>query len=174
MLSSTELKLNLQFHEIAYNSSGGDLRIALLHSKASILEVCGWVEEVMDDIVLCSANRCCLPPERISQIKSNYIKPTYGFDYKRHFEKMLSAVVGFVVLEKVENQVGVLMMQQLTGTLTNLIPLRNHYAHTHFNLGNPYPPNLTSVPTPSVLKQFALTAENGLQALEAGLIANGC
>lgn len=174
MLQNVELLANLAFHEIGYNSAAGDLRTALLHSKASILEVCGWVEQAMDQVVLDTAIRCGLSAIRIDQVERNYVKKTYGFDYQKHFERMFTSVVGFRILEQAEVSAGAAAMNPLTSTLSALYPLRNHYAHTHFDVNNPYPKNFTSIPTPTVMKQHAAYAGAGLAALEQALIGLNC
>lgn len=147
-----------------------DTRQKLIFSKIAILDVCGWVEEAMDQLVLDAAIRACLSNKRLTTIKERYIKNTYGFQYSKHFEKMMIAVVGYRILEKIEASKAA-EINTLDGTLSQLTPLRNHYAHTHFNLNAPYPPGFSSIPTPSVMKTHAISAIQGLSAIEAELIA---
>lgn len=170
MLSTQELLANLTYHESVYNNSGADLRMALLSSKSSILEVCGWVEQAMDQIVIDCSTRCKLSPTRHESVKKKYIEKTYGFHYENHFEKMLIAVVGYKRLEAIENVVPVNNLQSI---LKNLTKLRNHYAHTHFDLGNPFPATLTSIPTPSIMKNDAQSAATSLMQIENALINSG-
>ena len=173
MLSDGELKFNLQYFENIYNSSPRDLRIMLLASKASILEVCGWVEQAMDCLVMDTARRCALSQNRLDWITTSYINNTYGFGYKKHFEKMSTAVVGYRILEQAEaNAGGVISM--MNGTLTTLSPLRNHYAHTHFEVTNPFPKNMVAIPAPTLMRDHAQKAFDGLVSLETELIALGC
>jgi hypothetical protein len=173
MLSDSELVANLAYYEALYNSSSNDMRTTLLCSKASILEVCGWVEQAMDLLVSESANRCSLSTNRIKWIDEKYIQTTYGFSYKKHFEKMIVSVVGYRLLEIAEKAAGAQFLV-MTGTLTSITPLRNHYAHTHFDLLNPYPKNMTSIPAPTTMKNHAQNANLGLKALEDQLISLGC
>jgi hypothetical protein len=173
MLSDSELLANLAHYEEIYNSSSFDLRITLLCSKSSILEVCGWVEQAMDLLVTESASRCGLSNSRITWIQDNYIKRNYGFAYKKHFEKMITSVVGYAMLEKAEMNAGGAFIT-MVGVLNTLTPLRNHYAHTHFELMCPYPKNLTVVPAPSTMKSHAANTFAGLKALEDQLILLNC
>lgn len=170
MLSTQELFANLSYHESIYNNSGQNLRTALLSSKASILEVCGWVEEAMDQIVIDCATRCTLSAPRIASVKKRYIEKTYGFHYENHFEKMLIAVVGYKNLEQIEL---IAPVNNLQSILRNLTKLRNHYAHTHFDSSNPFPSSLTSIPTPSIMKNDAQIAAASLLALENALKSSG-
>lgn len=173
MLDDSELMASLAYHEQTYSSSTHDLRVMLLCSKASILEVCGWIEQAMDLVVSESAQRCTLSPARIEHVESNYIGKTSGFSYQHHFEKMMVAVVGYRVLEQAENRAGA-AIAAMDGALTYLTKLRNYYAHTHFHMGKPFPKNMTSIPSPTATRGYAQTAIAGLTALEQGLINVGC
>lgn len=173
MLSDSELVANLAHYEVLYDSTSHDLRTMLLCSKASILEVCGWVEQAMDLLVLETATRCSLSSNRIKWIDEKYIQTTNGFSYQKHFEKMIVSVVGYRVLEVAEKAAGA-QFQVMTGTLTNITPLRNHYAHTHFDLTHPFPKNMTGIPAPTTMKNHAQNANLGLKALEDQLIRLGC
>lgn len=178
MYSNLELTANLayyeaRYYEATYNSSAQDLRTMLLCSKASILEVCGWVEEVMDLLVREAAQRCSLSAARLKWIDTEYVRPTYGFSYQKHFEKMIVSVVGYRVLETAEGNVGA-ELPVMNGSLTFLTPLRNYYAHTHFNLTNPFPKDMSSIPAPTATTQHAYNVVAGLTALENQLIVLGC
>lgn len=173
MLDDSELMTSLNYHEQIYSSSTHDLRIMLLCSKASILEVCGWIEQAMDLVVTESAQRCTLSKPRIDHVIKNYIGKTSGFSYQSHFEKMIVAVVGYRVLEQAEQYAGQ-AIPAMDGALTFLTTLRNFYAHTHFNSSNPFPKNMTGIPGPTATRGHAETAIAGLTALEQGLINLGC
>ncbi len=127
----------------------------------------------MDSIVSESAQRCALSQARIERINQNYIKRTSGFSYQGHFEKMMISVVGYRMLEAAENRAGS-VIQAMDGALSYLTPLRNYYAHTHFNMGSPYPKNMTGIPGPTATKAYAQTAIVGLTALEQAIIDLGC
>lgn len=173
MLADSELMVSLTYHEQTYNASTQDLRIMLLCSKASILEVCGWIEQAMDLVVAEAAQRCALSQARIKLIDENYIGKTNGFSYQGHFEKMMVSVVGYRMLEAAEKQAGI-AIPAMDGALSFLTKLRNYYAHTHFNMGKPFPKNMTSIPGPTATRGYAQTAITGLTALEQGLISLGC
>ena len=173
MLSAVELIENLDYYDAVYSNASGNIRPMLLASKASILEVCGWVEQAMDGLVADTGVRCALSQIRNDQVKRKYIEKTYGFVYEQHFERMLISVVGYRILEKVEATAGQ-ALSTMTGTLSSLSPLRNHYAHTHFDSNSPYPKNMTGIPAPTLMRQYANDASAGLSAIENALIALGC
>lgn len=173
MLSTGELLQNISVHQGHYNTAQS-LRELMLPSKAALLDVCGWLEEAMDKLVVDCAVRCNLSSARLQSVKQEYIKRTHGFDYERHFERMLAAVVGFKVLEQAETQIGPTTLTPFTAALSSLVPLRNHYAHTHFDTAQPYPINVTSIPAPSALVPFVSQADTALQALETALVSLNC
>lgn len=172
MLSITQLLLTLDYHDRIYNSPDSGNRLALLAAKASILEVCGWVEQAMDLLVNDCATRCGLTEQRILRVEKTYVARTNGFHYTKHFERMLISVIGFKLLEDVENliPVQITQLQALCGDLTQL---RNHYAHTHFDEATPYPSGRISIPDPTTMIANANTAKVGLGALERELINLG-
>ncbi len=173
MLSDLELQNNLAYHQQVYANCNYDPRITQLSSKSSILEVCGWVEQAMDLLVRDTANRCKLSPKYISLVDKKYIEKTYGFEYRKHFEKMLIAVVGYRILEQAETRAGNDLIK-MESILSDLSKLRNHYAHTHFDINSPNPQGYISIPTPTVMINHAKIAANGLTALEVSLIHLQC
>lgn len=173
MLSDLELQNNLAYHQQVYANCNYDPRITQLSSKSSILEVCGWVEQAMDLLVRDTANRCKLSPKYILLVDKKYIEKTFGFEYRRHFEKMLIAVVGYRVLETAETHAGNDLIK-MESVLSDLSKLRNHYAHTHFDVNNPAPQGYSSIPTPTIMINHAEIAARGLLALESSLIKLHC
>ena len=172
MFSQVQLLQTLDYHGKVFSELSSTNRIVLLASKASILEVCGWVEQAMDFVVQECANRSGLSEKRLKSVDEKYVKTTYGLHYDKHFEKMLIAVVGFKILEKIEATVPaeVIGLKNLLGDLT---VLRNYYAHTHFDEAKPYPDGRLSIPNPSVMRAHAIQANLGLTAIENQLIAKG-
>ena len=169
MLSTAELIQNITVYQGHYGAAQS-LRELLLPSKAALLDVCGWLEEAMDRVVIDCANRCSLSAIRLQSIQRDYVRRTHGFEYERHFEKMLIAVIGFRVLEQAETQIGATTLTPFTSAISSLVPLRNHYAHTHLDTAQPYPQNVTSIPAPSALVPFVTQAEAALLALENALL----
>ena len=173
MLSDFELQSNLAYHQQVYVNCNYDPRITQLSSKSSILEVCGWVEQAMDLLVRETANRCNLSQKYILLVDKKYIEKTFGFEYRKHFEKMLIAVVGYRILENAETHAGNDLIK-MESVLSDLSKLRNHYAHTHFDVNNPTPQGYSSIPTPTIMINHAGIAAKGLLALENSLIKLHC
>ncbi|WOP14325.1 hypothetical protein [Ottowia sp. SB7-C50] len=172
MLSKSELDTTLDYYEQVFRSAKNN-KETLLASKCSILEVCGWTEEAMDHLVRECSVRCGLSVARSSWLESKYIKTTHGFHYQTHFEKLVVAVVGYRILEAVETSIGT-TFSSLTSALNELNPLRNHYAHTHFNSTSPYPKAVTAIPSPNRLKSLSNDIFSGLEAIEVALQSHSC
>lgn len=173
MLSDNEVNDNLAYYIAQYNISSTNQRAMLLYSKSSILEVCGWVEEAMDKLVLDSAVRCRLSNARVKAIEEKYVNKTYGFSYKNHFEKMIVSVLGYQVLQVAEVKC-VRYLASMHGSLNELTPLRSYYAHTHFDLISPYPGTRTNIPTPSIMQNHLNNIQLGLTELESELKTLNC
>lgn len=103
----------------------------LYYSKLAMLELCGWIEESMDDIVQKCANRLLKNQASKNHIANQIVKQNYGFEYKKHFLKMLSYVIGYVNVEKLEIKLDPLKKARLESALGSLKGVRDREAHTH-------------------------------------------
>jgi hypothetical protein len=173
MLPNVDLLGNLNQLDVTFNQAieTGNARLQDLCCKASILELCGWVEQCLDQIVIDSATRLALDPTTIERIKAEYVSKTYGFKYRENFQKMILSVIGFKGLERVEASPLVApTIQGFVSSLQDLTKQRNFYAHTHYSLSQKYPDGYTSIDTPSVVRNkaanihtFLLNYENALK-----------
>ena len=101
------------------------------YAKLAIIELCGWIEESMDDIVFRCSRRHLKVPENLKYCDTQVIKRTNGFEYEAHFRAMLIRVVGLINVEKVEGQVDQPKYVLMTAALRFLKKLRDVEAHTH-------------------------------------------
>lgn len=111
---------------------------ATYYSKLAIIELCGWIEFTMDNIVEHFANKHLKTKPFKDSFKSIKEK-NYGFDYKQNFRKMLSQTVGMHNTEKLEtklNHSGQIAI--LNATLDSLKTLRNDAAHTYVDATKTY------------------------------------
>lgn len=130
MIAKTSLVKNLSKLDRLYKSSVS-AHDAQLFAKLAILEMCGWIEEAMDDIVHRCAMRKLKVPANVNYVKQSVIKRTYGFVYDEHFRRMLLQVVGLCAVEKIEATVDPGKFQTLQATLKTLKVSRDSEAHTH-------------------------------------------
>ncbi|MEJ5316671.1 MAG: hypothetical protein WHS63_06665, partial [Tenuifilum sp.] len=104
----------------------------------AIIELCGWIELTMDNIVERFANKHLKTQpfkESFKSLKMN----NYGFDYKKNFRRMLSQTVGLHNTEKLEtklNKSG--QIDILDAILKNLKKLRDDAAHTYIDATKTY------------------------------------
>ena len=104
---------------------------ALFHSKLAILELCGWIEESMDDVILHCSRRHLKEQANRNHVKNVIVKKNYGFDYQQHFRRMLIQLLGVINVERIEKSVDQTKRTRLTATLTALKIVRDAEAHTH-------------------------------------------
>ncbi len=127
---------NIKKLDQLYNSS--PTVEATYYSKLAIIELCGWIEFSMDNIVEYFANEHIKTQPFKDSFKSLKDK-NYGFDYKQNFRKMLSQTIGMHNMEKLEltiNRTG--NVNILDATLNNLKNLRNDAAHTYIDTTKTY------------------------------------
>jgi hypothetical protein len=130
MIARTSILQNLKRLDSLYNKSKSTKQ-SLFLSKLAVLELCGWIEESMDDIVHRFSMRGLRDSSNRNYVEEFIIKRTYGFEYDRHFRAMLISVIGLIYVEKLERKVNKTKFQNLKGTLESLKTYRDVEAHTH-------------------------------------------
>lgn len=104
---------------------------ARLLSKLAMLELCGWIEVSMDDIVLRFAKRLLRDPTDLATYKSEVVDKVHGFHYKRHFRRLVMGLVGLQGVALMEKRVDPTLFAPMAGALSSLKPLRDTHAHTY-------------------------------------------
>ncbi len=130
MITKSTISSNLKSLDAKYRRTTSDME-SLFFSKLALLELCGWIEESMDDVILRCANRYLRVAANRKHAKENIIRPTYGFEYQRHFRRMLIQLIGLINVERIESKVDPAKKAILQSTLGNLKESRNRVAHTH-------------------------------------------
>lgn len=103
----------------------------LYFSKLAVLELCGWIEMSMDDVVLRVSQKKLSDQRNIKYVENDVIARTYGFQYQKHWRSMLIRTLGIVTVEKIELTVDQQKRAGLEAELTNLATIRNSLAHTY-------------------------------------------
>lgn len=131
MITKDYLLKTLNWLDQLYNDPTADDQKTSSYSKLALIELCGWIEETMDDIVLRCATRCLQSPANLKLIDKT-VHNTYSFEYEA-FRKMLMMVIGLATLEKIEEELETTgsKISALKGDLGNLKRSRNQAAHTH-------------------------------------------
>ncbi|MBL7086779.1 MAG: endoribonuclease [Candidatus Cloacimonetes bacterium] len=113
----------------------------------------------MDDIVLRCANRNLKESRNREFIKEEVIRPTYGIHYTKHFQRMMTTLIGIIMYEKLEKLLDQIKFQKMKSELGNLTQKRNEEAHTYIKITR-------TINAPSVtLRQFKAIHE-GLVDIE--------
>ncbi len=130
MITKQYIVPGLQALDTAYNNAASD-DDAERFAKLAIIELCGWIEESMDSLVLRCGKRQLKVSKNRTYCEDDIIAPTYGFDYHKHFRYMLIRLVGLVTVERLEMQVDQAKHVTLKSTLGSLKVVRDSVAHTH-------------------------------------------
>ncbi len=159
MISNLSILKNLVRIDRLYQKPGPQIE-ALMHAKLGVLELCGWVEETMDKIVIEASQRCLASQSHRDYIENRVVKSTYGFQYEDHFRKMLIGVIGLKGVQEMESQVDRTLFDPMCGALTTMKPNRNSYSHTYLKGAT------VVIDAPSVSMQHCRTIYAGLKNVE--------
>lgn len=130
MIAKSYIQRILSDLDKGYNNSKSPKK-ALYYSKLAVIELCGWIEESMDDVVLCCAKRNTNLAASFNYVKTEVVNKCYGFHYKSHFRPMLIQVIGIVGVEIVETNVDTVKDALFRSNLGSLKIVRDAEAHTH-------------------------------------------
>ena len=130
MIARSYITRNLDLINRSYLKASSQ-REAFFFSKLAILELCGWIEESMDDLVMRCAIRHLREPVNRDHCKKDFVERTYGFDYHKNFRFMLIRLLGLINVESIEARVDPTKLDSMTAALSSLKGQRNTEAHTH-------------------------------------------
>lgn len=128
MINKTDIENTINELDVLYNTNSAQ---SLYFSKLALLELCGWIEQTMDYIVIDCSNSKLTEQGNKTLVEQKIVKKTYGFHYEDHFRPMLMKLIGLVKLEQIENNLkstGDLAI--LTSQLGSLRQSRDKAAHT--------------------------------------------
>lgn len=129
MINKTQIENNLTQINALYQKYMG-YKEALYYSKLAILEVCGWIEESIDDVVLGCVNKQLTETKNLEFVEE-VINQTYSFEYERHFRHLLIQILGIINVEKLENNLEPIKFELMKSSLGTLRKYRNIHAHTY-------------------------------------------
>lgn len=131
MLPKQPIKDLLDELKTLYDSTA-DSNHKVYYSKLALMELCGWIELCIDEILENYIDHQLNSPSNITLAKSNYVKQTYGFEYDKNLRPLLIKIIGLINIEKIEELLdfdnGTFTL--LKAQLNNLVSLRNQAAHT--------------------------------------------
>lgn len=136
MIAKSYIRKSLTLAHRSYHSSSKNNSLVALYSKFAILELCGWIEISIDDIVNRLAKKVRV---KINQKNiEDKVKYNSNFDYEKNFKFLIAQVIGIVNFEKVESMCDQSKLIKLQAALSTLKTERNKLAHTYIkNATNP-------------------------------------
>jgi len=160
MISKKQIQSNLSQIDNLYQKSIG-IKKPLFYSKLATLELCGWIEESMDDIVQNCAKRHLTKEQNLTFVNKTIIKHTYGFDYENNFRDMLIQVIGIINTERLERKLNPANFDILKSTLGSLKERRDSQAHTYVKGTTPH------IDAPSITQGHFQKIYVGLKEVES-------
>lgn len=130
MIARSYIHSNLELIDRKFRSAKSSTE-ALLLSKLAILELCGWIEESMDDIILRCSVRHLKESNNRKYCETDVVKKTFGFEYARHFRLMMTRLLGLIAVERIEAKVDPTKKATMLAALAALRMQRNTEAHTY-------------------------------------------
>jgi len=130
MIATSYIQGNLRSLDRAYQTARSQ-RFSFFFAKLAILELCGWIEVSMDDIILMHSSRKIVLPQNVTFVEREVVRRTYGFEYNRHFRGMLTRLLGVVECERIEKKISAQVMTKFVAQLDQLKIIRDQLAHTY-------------------------------------------
>lgn len=130
MVSKVNLEQNLNTIEALFLASATNT-LQLFYAKLALLELCGWTEESMDEIVRGCVRRRIRKKDNVARIDKDVIRRTNGFVYNDHFRPMMCRIIGEIGVNKLEQRLDVKKFAPMRAALNNLKDPRNSHAHTY-------------------------------------------
>lgn len=166
MIVKGDILTNLSELDRAYTRAT-DPKQSLYLSKLAVLELCGWIEMSMDDMILCHSRRKLRLPANKKIAEKEIVNRTYGFEYDRHFRAMLMKTIGLVACERIEAKIDASVLVKFSAQLESLKTVRNSLAHTYLGKTG----TTTTIDAPSATRARIADLYDGLKAYDGALRA---
>ncbi|QZY95988.1 hypothetical protein [Pantoea dispersa] len=101
----------------------------VFYSKLALMELCGWIEITMDNIVNCTLKKHLSNLEHIKSVQKA-IRYNSNFNYESNFKPLLTHVIGLKGVELVEKKLTQQKFVTMKAALDYLKTPRNSAAHT--------------------------------------------
>lgn len=160
MITDLEVRANLESLDQQFQASTSNTE-SLFCAKMAVIELCGWIEEAMDDIVMQCSARSLQKTKNHDYCLKTIVGRNSGFGYKEHFRRMLMQVIGLIGVEKVESATDAAKFSALRSELGNLKVIRNQVAHTYTKISVQ-----VTLTAPSSLIPRLTTVYNGLKEFD--------
>lgn len=162
MISKNYIEANLKYFDSRFRHAGST-KESLFYSKLALMELCGWIEISMDDIVVRCAKKRIKDAANSKMLHNEIVRKNYGFDYERNFRRMLIRVIGLIGTEKLERKLNKTAHSKFVSTLSSLKLARDAEAHTYVK------GTTRSIDAPSLTLSRFFDVYAGLSSLDAKL-----
>ncbi len=159
MVARSYIKNNLAFCAKRHAAASSKLE-TIFYAKMAILELCGWIEQSFDELVISCAKKNLFDPQRLKYLKNEVVGRTHGFDYEKHFSIMLSRLIGLIEFEKIEGKLDPTTLAKFKAALNLLKEERNREAHTYIK------GTTKTLSAPSIFQNLYADVDAGLQEFE--------
>lgn len=129
MIAYSYIEKNIRELVTRYNKAR-TIKEANYYSKVAVLELCGWIEMSIDDLIDRVAARLITTPKLHKRVMEK-IKKTYGFEFEKHFQTLIVEIIGVYGLEKIQANINPQVLANFISELTILKEKRNSLAHTY-------------------------------------------
>ncbi len=131
MIDFGSIEITLKKLDSEYNSklSDSDFQLPVLISKLSVLELCGWIETSLDQVLYEYIERIALDDINLKKIKG-IIKKNHGFGLDSHLFPLFCDVIGIKLVNDLYNSLNTTDYLQLQTITDKYSVLRNKAAHT--------------------------------------------
>jgi hypothetical protein len=167
MIEKAKIQSNIDLIKNLYqNSKTSDEGV--LYSKLAILEICGWIEESMDDIVSSCATNNLKVSDNLKSFKET-MRRNYSFDYNQNLRGMLIEIIGLINVERLEQGlinkglINQTRFEKMKSSLAWLKKRRDDLAHTFVK------DTTTSIDAPSTTCEHFKNVNLGLEDIEDGI-----
>ena len=126
-----------RYDSVMESSKIEDSIVAALYSKLALMELCGWIEETFDALLIDYVKRTVPVQTLQTTICDEIIDKVYGFRYKQDFRPLMEKIIGASKFQKVMLQLRKKRQRDeiLKHELSELSKERNRAAHTHWRAG---------------------------------------
>lgn len=137
-----------------------------IYCKVAALELCGWLEETYDGLIIKHLREHVSDQVEIDKFNERYIKSINGLSYSEHLRILLINLFGFINVIRIEKEIP--SLESLSAILGTLHKYRNYLAHNQYlEYLEPNPINRQQgIDTPSKIREKYRKVKPILECLE--------
>lgn len=128
MIPVTYIHRNAKILTVCFQNSNKPL-LTLLYAKLIIIEIGGWVEMSMDDLIERAGKK--IKEQKNNKSLEADVKRNSGFHYDTNFRPLMIKVIGLVQVEQLERKLDMAKHAKMKAALDMLKAARNSVAHTY-------------------------------------------